>query len=101
MKAQTFKITLTNGDNAKRVYDIKATFGLSAISGANLIESGEVCESTTLTTLATFASYGENQLAPTFYTSEGRSDILAAIEEFIASGLEVVNANAISLNLNA
>lgn len=88
MKVTTIKVALDNSDNAIRDYDIKAT----VCKGAGYtVENGEVIGKETHTSLATFSSYGEDQLTPTFFVAEGRSAILAAIEGFIASGKEYVN----------
>lgn len=95
MKVTAIKVTLDNSDDANRTHEVKATFckGADAMTGTNgeTVENGEVLDKETRTSLATFSSYGADQLTPTFNVSTGRGAILEAIEEFIADGKEFVS----------
>lgn len=95
MKVTAIKVTLDNSDSPNRSHDVKATFckGTDTTTGTNgeTIENGEVLDKETRTSLATFSSYGADQLTPTFNVSTGRGAILEAIEDFIADGKEFVN----------
>lgn len=95
MKVTAIKVTLDNSDNPNRSHDVKATFckGGDIMTGTSgeTIENGEVLDKETRTSMATFSSYGADQLTPTFNVSTGRGAILEAIEDFIADGKEFVN----------
>lgn len=95
MKVTAIKVSLNNSDNPNRSHDVKATFckGADTTTGTNgeTIENGEVLDKETRTSLATFSSYGADQLTPVFNVSTGRGAILEAIEDFIADGREFVN----------
>lgn len=95
MKVTAIKVTLDNSDNPNRGHDVKATFckGGDTMTGTSgeTIENGEVLDKETRTSLATFSSYGADQLTPTFNVSTGRGAILEAIEDFIADGRDFVN----------
>lgn len=94
MKVTAIKVTLDNSDNPNRSHDVKATFckggDIMAGTSGETIENGEVLDKETRTSLATFSSYGADQLTPTFNVSTGRGAILEAIEDFIADGKEIV-----------
>lgn len=94
MNVELQKVTINNFDDADRKYDIKATFGKGKTSDAadvkETVEMGEVFDKETHTTLATFASYGSDQLSPMFYVANGRSAILEAIEGFMGDGFTFI-----------
>lgn len=94
MNVELQKVTINNLDDADRKYDVKATFGKETATGAaeakETVETGEVFDKETHTTLATFASYGADQLSPMFYVANGRSAILEAIEDFIGDGFTFI-----------
>lgn len=94
MNVELQKVTINNYNDADRKYDIKATFGKGktpeAAEEKETVEMGEVFDKETHTTLATFASFGPEQLAPTFHVANGRSAILEAIEDFMGDGFTFI-----------
>lgn len=99
MKVTAINVTLDNSDNPNRDFELKAEFikgsdpQATPEAGPNgeSVRNGEVLDKETRTSLATFSSYGADQLTPVFNVSTGRGAILEAIEGFIADGREVVN----------
>ncbi len=81
IKIESQKITFSNQNNEARKYDIRGTFQ-QRDGQIDAIEGGEVMQ--TGTSVATFSAWNGEQLNINFNISSGRTEIMTAIEEFIA-----------------
>lgn len=85
MKIEEMSITLSNGDCEDRAYDMNATVKKERHVDTLRVESGSVNSKSNGEWLGSFSEPTIGQLQITYGASEGRAELLAAVESFVES----------------